>query len=77
MKRGSNIIVKDYLYSNNYIFGTFYEERKDKKGDVVDYYILDDGDVWNLEELKLGGHDVAIIPSEEIIRKFKNKFEDD
>jgi len=68
ISKGSNIIVKDYLYKGNYIFGHF----EVVKNDVV-YYILDDGDIYSLKDLDDEGYDYILIESKDIIEKFKNE----
>ena len=65
-----HIIVKDYLYDENNILGNFYEE---KNGD--DYYLLDDGDIYTIKQLKEGGYKIMEITSNDIIEKFKEGFE--
>lgn len=69
-----NIIVKDYIYDGHYIFGTFYEVREDKKGDIVTHYILDDGDIYTEKDLKDEGYDYIFVSSEDIIEAFKGRF---
>jgi hypothetical protein len=64
------IIVKDYIYEGNYIIG--YLESMENG---VEKYILDDGDVYPLEELKAEGYDIIFISSDEIIEAFKKRFE--
>lgn len=65
------IIVKDYLYPGNYILGVWEE---DKYGE--EYYLLDDGDMYTIKELKEEwGYKVIEVSSEDIIKKFKGRFE--
>ena len=70
ISKGNNIIVKDYLYKGNYIFGHF----EVVKNDVV-YYILDDGDIYSLKDLENEGYKYALINSKDIIEKFKGENE--
>jgi hypothetical protein len=72
--KASNIIVKDYLWSGHYIFGTFYVEEKDKQGNVVNKFILDDGDIYTIQDLNDNGYEVLMLTSEEIINAFKERF---
>ena len=67
--KGSNIVVKDYLYKDNFIFGTFYQTEKG-----IDNFILDDGDIYSLEDLENEGYVYIRIHSKDIIAKFKDKF---
>lgn len=69
--RCKNIIVKDYLYEGNFIFGTFYEIK-----DGVTLYILDDGDVFSEQDLIDEDYKYVLITSEEIIEKLKFKFKE-
>lgn len=69
-----NIIVKDYIYPSNYIFGTFYEIRKNKEGKEEIFYILDDGDVYSEKSLKYSGYKYIFLESEDIIKAFKKRF---
>jgi len=71
-----NIIVEDYIYSGNYIFGTFYEIRKDREGNEETFYILDDGDVYSEKNLKDSGYKYIFLDSEDIIEAFKKRFEE-
>ena len=69
-KRGAtNIIVKDYLYHNNFVFGHFYQIS-----DGVVSYILDDGDIFTLIELDDMGCVYIKVNSNDIIEKFENMF---
>lgn len=74
MIKSKNIIVKDYIYDGNYIFGHFYEARKTKEGEEV-LYILDDGDVYSEEDLKQSGYKYIFISSDDIIKAFKERFQ--
>ena len=66
-----HIIVKDYLYDGNNILGNYYEEKNGE-----DYYLLDDGDIYTIGQLKdEWGYQVIEITSNEIIEKFKERFE--
>ena len=67
--KATNIIVKDYIWEGNYIFGTFYQVKDGK-----DFFILDDGDIYPLDELKKE-YEVWELPSNEIISAFRKKFE--
>jgi len=69
--KGSNIIVKDYIYKGNYIFGTFYQIK-----DGVDTFILDDGDIYSLKDLEEEGYVYIRLHSRDIIDKFKDKFKE-
>ena len=62
------IIIKDYIYEDNYIIGYPYEEADDS-------YILEDGDIYTIDALKSEGHNVLIVEPKEIIEKFKGGFE--
>ena len=64
------IIIEDYLWEGNYIIGYPYEENKEKEGN----YILEDGDVYTISQLKEDGYSVAVVEPKEIIKKFKGKF---
>lgn len=65
-----NIIVKDYIFDGNYIFGTFYEIK-----DGETNYILDDGDIYSEKTLKDSEYEYILIPSTDIIDAFKDRFE--
>ena len=71
-----NIIVKDYLFGGHYIFGTFYEIKKDKTGEEVIEYILDDGDIYTEDNLKESGYEYVFIDSDDIIDAFKHMFDE-
>jgi hypothetical protein len=75
-----NIIVEDYLYEGDYIFGCFYETRilearKGKAGYAEVFYILDDGDIYSEAQLKESGYKYIFISSEDIIDAFKKRFQ--
>lgn len=72
----NHIIVEDYIYSGNYIFGTFYEIRKDRQGNEEIFYILDDGDIYSEKNLVRSGYKYVFISSEEIVEAFKKKFDE-
>lgn len=59
------IIVKDYPFEDNYILGRKYD---------ADSYVLDDGDIYTLNNLQLSGYEFRFISAEEIIQIFKSKF---
>ena len=67
--KGSNIIVKDYIYDGNYVFGTFYQVI-----DGVDKFVLGDGDIYSLKELEEEGYKYIRLHSRDIIEKFKERF---
>ena len=67
-----HIIVKDYLYEGDSIFGN-YEETRNRE----DYYLLDDGDMFTIKQLKEERDcEVIEITSQEIIDKFLDKMQD-
>lgn len=72
----NNIIVKDYLYDGNYVFGTFFEEKRDKQGNVENSYILDDGEIYTEKNLKDSGYTYVFVSSEDIIEAFKKRFDE-
>jgi len=74
--KATNIIVKDYLYNGNYVFGTFYELKKNKAGETEETYILDDGDVYSEKDLQDSGYEYLFVPSNDIIESFKKRFEE-
>lgn len=69
----TNLIVKDYMFDGNYIFGVFYEIRHNKDGTEETFYILDDGDIYSEKQLKESGYAYAFISSQEIIEYFKDR----
>lgn len=63
MKR---IIVIDYLFEGNIILGNFEEIRNGE-----DYYLLDDGDIFTIKELKEEWeYEVIEITSQKLIDKY-------
>jgi len=61
-----HIIVKNYLFEGNNILGNWEETRKGE-----DYYLLDDGDIYTIKELKEEwGYKVIEVTSQELIDKF-------
>lgn len=71
------IIVKDYLYEGNHIVGVPYDDDFEGKIKDEDYFVLDDGDIYTLKQLKESDYKVIKITSNEIIEKFKNKLEEE
>jgi hypothetical protein len=69
-----NIIVKDYIWKGNYIFGTFYMTTEDKNGNTINNYILDDGDIYTIKHLEDEGYTVLKLSSKDIIDVFKERF---
>lgn len=69
----TNLIVKDYPFKDQFIFGTFYTMNGGQPS-----YILDDGDVYtDEEELKASGYEYIFIHSNDIIEVFKKRFNRD
>jgi len=65
--KGSNVIVKDYLYEGNFIFGTW-----DHEEEGMDFFILDDGDIYSEKELN-EEYKCLRLHSDKIIEKFKEE----
>ena len=71
------IIVKDYPIPGSQIIGfPYYGTLKGKKRDE-EYYVLEDGDIYTIDELKQSFPLVRKIPSSDIIDifGFKGKWE--
>ena len=61
-----HIIVIDYLFEGNIILGNFEEIRNGE-----DYYLLDDGDIFTIKELKEEwGYEVIETTSQKLIDKY-------
>lgn len=65
------IIVKDYLYDDNYVIGYPYYDKEVPE----DSYILEDGDIYTIGQLKESDYEVVVVEPKEIIKAFKKKFE--
>ena len=74
--KGKNIIVKNYLFEGNYIFGTFHEQRKGKDGNMEVFFVLDDGDVYSEEMLRQNDFPYILIHSNQIIEMFRTSFDE-
>lgn len=64
------IIVKGYIFPDNYIIGTF---EKITETEII--YCLDDGDLYSLQRLHELKLQIRKISSDELIEKFKHKFD--